>query len=90
MSFTHLAIHLKYPICKCKKQNLAWNLYVHELDKIALLIRCKTCRSELRVAYENISASFYLERGYPVKNELGTGYSEFDLKFLKSFNIKID
>lgn len=63
--FKRIEIKLAGPICLCNKQNLGWSLPVND----GLIIRCKTCETQLKVPNSLFVAAFILEKPYPDKPE---------------------
>ncbi|MBI4160440.1 MAG: hypothetical protein HY506_00855 [Candidatus Yanofskybacteria bacterium] len=58
--FKRIVIQLKGPICRCKRENLAWKT----LEE-TLIIFCRTCKTEVKVGYEQFIAAFQFDQPYP-------------------------
>lgn len=91
--FKNITINLTAPICKCRVQKLSWTIYKDEKQNSCLSISCETCKTQLKIPYEQFLGHFALDNPYPgpepPKENLSakTGYDD---KFLKNLHIKTD
>lgn len=70
--FKKIAIYFSEPICTCQVQNLAW--WVDLVDgRPSLGIRCKDCKTELKIPPDKVMAGFVFDRPYPGKTMLPPG-----------------
>lgn len=63
--FEKITIHLAGPICICPKEDLSWRLEFNSMNSdLDLILKCRTCSTELRVPYNKLLAVFDLRVGY--------------------------
>jgi len=85
--FRRIVIHLRGPICSCRKQSLSWDIWHDKKNKSGLVVYCTNCGVEVRIPNNKFLASFKLKRSYPEEGEGGVGFSDEDKKFLGGADI---
>lgn len=66
--FKRLVIEMSDPICNCDEQNLSW-IPSSDSKGANLIIKCKSCSTQLIVSHEKYVAGWSFERPYPGKKK---------------------
>lgn len=68
--FKKITIHLRYPLCSCDKEDLAWAITMDAQGKAGLRLICNTCKTQVTVPPDQFKATF--DFAHPYKIPKGT------------------